>query len=147
MNHSQCVRKLIAAGKSFGFKAVGRSYGKKYELGNPDCVWYYVGKGQEVFGKIARGEKSKYLPFIAFEVAYSEQEKGLRGSLVTLQLTNAAANIIVLIGKSLKHTDFLKKLVGRYSYARFRIWTAKDVQEVCAWAKKDQRLGRKKLGR
>jgi hypothetical protein len=130
MNHSECVRKLIEAGTQLDFHAVGKSPGKKYALGNPDCVWYYAGKGQEVFGKIARGEKAKYLPLIAFEVAFSEKEKNLRGSLVTLQLTNAAANIIVLLGESLTLKGYMKKLVGRYSYGRFRIWTEEDVEKM-----------------
>jgi len=130
MNHSQCVKKLIEVGNELGFHAVGKSSGKKYELGNPDCVWYYAGKGQEVFGKIARGEKATYLPFITFEVAFSEKEKNLRGSLVTLQLTNAAANIIVLLGESVGLKVYLKKLIGRYSFGRFRIWTETNVEEM-----------------
>ena len=132
MDHSECVKKLKEMGKALGFHAVRRSAGKKYELGNPDCVWYYIGKGQEVLRKIAKGEKAKYLPIIAFEVAFSEKEKNLRGSLVTLQLTNASANIIVLLGSSEEYKSYLKKLLGRYSYGRFRIWTSKDVQELHA---------------
>jgi hypothetical protein len=130
MNHSECVAKLIETGTELGFKAVGSSWGKKYELGNPDCVWYYAGKGQEVFGKIARGERARFLPFVAFELAFSEKEKELRGSLVTLQLTNASANIIVLLGKSVGHKAYLKKLFGRYSFGRFRLWLEKDVNDM-----------------
>ena len=130
MDHKECVRKLIKIGEEFGFHATGRSYGKMYSLGNPDCVWYYKGKGAKELKKIAKGDKYDYLPFIAFEVANTEREKALRGTLVTLQLTNAAAGIIVLIGKSIKYKSFLKKLVGRYSYGRLRIWTEKDVNEL-----------------
>jgi len=130
MNHSECVRMLIEAGNKLGFRAVGRGYRKKYELGNPDCVWYYQGPGNEALKKIARGEKAEFLPFIAFEVAFSEKEKELRGSLVTLQLTNASANIIVLLAKSLNQKSYLKKLLGRYSYGRFRLWTKKDVDDL-----------------
>jgi len=101
-----------------------------YELGNPDCVWYYKGKGAEELRKIAKGDKSKYIPFIAFEVAYSEKEKALRGSMVSLQLTNASVSIIVLLDKSLEFKPKLRKLVGRYSSTRFRIWTLKDVDEL-----------------
>ena len=70
------------------------------------------------------------MPFIAFEVANTEREKALRGTLVTLQLTNATASIIVLIGKSVEYKGFLRRLVGRYSYGRLRIWTEKDVNEL-----------------
>jgi hypothetical protein len=123
---------LIEIGKKLGFHAVGRSLGKKYELGNPDCVWYYQGPGANLLKKIARGEKAEYLPFIAFEVANSEKEKELRGSLVALQLTNASASIVVLLGKSDSEEmkSYAKKLLGRYSYGRFRLWTQKDVQEL-----------------
>lgn len=130
MDHKECVKRLMEIGSHFGFKATGKSYGKKYELGNPDCVWYYTGKGAKELSKIARGERYRYLPFIAFEVAYSEREKNLRGSLVALQLTNAAAGVIVLLGKSVDRKRFLKKLIGRYSYMRFRIWTENDVNEI-----------------
>jgi hypothetical protein len=129
MDHPKCIRMLIEIGKKLGFHAVGRSLGKKYELGNPDCVWYYQGPGANLLKKIARGEKAEYLPFIAFEVANSEKEKELRGSLVALQLTNASASIVVLLGKSDSEEmkSYAKKLLGRYSYGRFRLWTQKDV--------------------
>ena len=130
MNHSECVKKLIEIGKHFGFHATGRSYGKMYKMGNPDCVWYYKGKGAKELYKIAKGDRYRYLPFIAFEVSFSEREKALRGSLVTLQLTDASASIIVLLGKSLEYMSYLKKLIGRYSFTRFRIWTEKDVNEL-----------------
>jgi len=130
MTHSECVKKLIEIGKYFGFYAKGKSYGKMYKMGNPDCVWYYKDKGAKELYKIAKGDRYRYLPFIAFEVCFSENEKSLRGSLVTLQLTNASASIIILIGKSVEHKSYLKKLIGRYSYLRFRIWTEKDVNEL-----------------
>ncbi len=130
MTHTECVRKLIIIGKCLDFEATGKGKGKMYHLGNPDCVWYYKGKGAKELYKIAKGDKYKYLPFIAFEVAYSEKQKGLRGTLVTLQLTNASASVVVLIGKSLEHKSFLNKLIGRYSSTRFRIWTEKDVNEL-----------------
>jgi hypothetical protein len=130
MNHNECIKKLVKIGKHFGFHATGRSYGKMYKMGNPDCVWYYKGKGAKELYKVAKGDRYKYLPFVAFEVPFSEQEKSLRGSLVTLQLTNASAGIIVLLGNSVKYRPYLKKLIGRYSYMRFRIWTEKDVEEL-----------------
>ena len=129
-NCLSCISKLIKVGEHLGFYSIGKGKGKMYRMGNPDCVWYYQGKGAKELYKIAKGDKYKYLPFIAFEVAYSEGEKNLRGSLMTLQLTNASASIIVLIGKSAKHKSFMKKLVGRYSYSRFRIWSEKDVNEL-----------------
>lgn len=130
MTHSECVKKLIEIGKMLNFYSVGRSFGKKYQLGNPDCVWYYKGKGEKELRKIAKGEKCRYLPLVAFEVPFSEHEKALRGSLMTLQLTNASAGIIVLIGKSAKYKPFMKKLLGRYSFMRFRMWSEKDVNEL-----------------
>ena len=130
MNHSECINKLVEIGKHFGFHSTGRSYGKMYHMGNPDCVWYYKGKGAKELYKIAKGDKYKYLPFISFEVPYSEKQKALRGTLVTLQLTNASASIIVLIGESAKYKSYMKKLIGRYSFGRFRIWTEKDVDDL-----------------
>jgi len=127
MTHSECIQKLIAIGKHFDFHSVGRGYGKMYGLGNPDCIWYYKGKGAKELYKIARGDKYKYLPFITFEVPCTEKPKALRGSLVTLQLHNASASIIVLIGESAQYKSYMKKLVGRYSSSRFRIWAESDV--------------------
>jgi hypothetical protein len=125
--HKQCIDKLVEIGNLLGFKASRAVEGKMYELANPDCVWYYKGKGEEFLRKIAKGDKARYIPFIAFEVAFSEKEKALRGSMVSLQLTNAAVSIIVLLGSSAALKPKLKKLVGRYSSTRFRIWTAKDM--------------------
>ena len=130
MTHQECIKRLKEIGKHFGFHATGRSYGKMYKMGNPDCVWYYKGKGAKELYKIAKGDRYRYLPFIAFEVCFSEKEKSLRGSLVTLQLTNASASIIVLLGNSIEHDSYLKKLAGRYSYMRLRIWKEKDVNEL-----------------
>jgi hypothetical protein len=130
MTHSECIKKLVEIGKRFGFHSTGRSYGKMYNLGNPDCVWYYKGKGYKELYKIAKGDKYRYLPFIAFEVPYSEKQKALRGTLVTLQLTNASASVIVLIGESANYKSYMRKLVGRYSFGRFRIWTEKDVNKL-----------------
>lgn len=127
MNHQECVEKLRAIGKKLSFHDTHRSYGKMYHMGNPDCVWYYKGPGAKALQKIARGDRYRYLPMVAFEVAFSEHEKHLRGSLVTLQLTNAAASVIVLLGSSVKYKSYLKRLVGRYSHVRYRIWTEKDV--------------------
>lgn len=130
MNHSECIKKLVEIGKALGFHATGRGYGKMYHMGNPDCVWYYKGSGHKELLKIARGDKYQYLPFIAFEVPYSEKEKALRGSLVTLQLTNASASIIVLLGESIRYKSYIRKLVGRYSFIRYRIWSEKDVEDL-----------------
>jgi hypothetical protein len=130
MTHSECVEKLKQIGFHLGFEPPGRSYGKMYHMGNPDCGWYYKGTGQEAFRKIAKGDRYKYLPLAAFEVAHSEREKNLRGTLVTLQLTNAAASIIILLGKSVEYKSYLMKRVGRYSFVRYRLWTEKDVNDL-----------------
>lgn len=128
--HKECIDKLIKIGNQFGFEASSRVKGKMYELANPDCVWYYKGPGAKELRKIAKGDKCQYLPLVAFEVAYSEKEKALRGSMVSLQLTNAAASIIVLLGTSATLKSKLRKLFGRYSSTRFRIWTQKDVDSL-----------------
>ncbi|MCX5711722.1 MAG: hypothetical protein NTY47_01450 [Candidatus Omnitrophica bacterium] len=127
IKHTECIEKLIEIGSLLGFEALPKVKGKMYELANPDCVWYYKGKGASELRKIAKGDGYKYIPFIAFEVAFSEKEKNLRGSLVSLQLANAAASIIVLLGTSAELKPKLKKLFGRYSSTRFRIWSEKDV--------------------
>lgn len=131
--HSKCQEKLMAIGTRLGFEASRKVKGKMYELGCPDCVWYYKGKGHKELRKIAQGDKYKYIPFIAFEVANSEEEKALRGSMMSLQLTNAAASVIVLLGKSDRLNKLkpkLKKLFGRFSFMRFRIWAKKDVDDL-----------------
>ena len=128
--HHECQEKLLKIGRRLGFESRRDVKGKMYELGCPDCVWYYKGTGKEELARIARGDGYKYIPFIAFEVAFSEDEKGLRGSMMSLQLTNAAASVIVLMGKSLKLKPKLKKMFGRYSYMRYRIWTRRDVNTL-----------------
>jgi len=140
MTHSECIKQLKAIGEKLGYHAVGRSYGKMYHMGNPDCVWYQdctgkpplikIMRGDQCKCKRCRGQKELYLPIIAFEVPNSEQQKALRGSLVTLQVTNAAASIIVLIGESANLKSYVDRLSGRYSSTRFRIWTEKNVIEM-----------------
>lgn len=141
--HIEYVKKLMKIGEDLGFYvADGKKLGKMYHMGSPDCVWYYNCEGKEPLMKIAKGERcektnckikhgnGKFLPFIAFEVADSEKEKGLRGSLMSLQLTNASAGVIVLVGTAAKYKSYLNKLVGRYSSARIRIWMEKDVNKL-----------------
>lgn len=140
MTHSECIQKLKKIGEALGYHSVGRSYGKMYHMGNPDCVWYEDCKGKPPLEKIMRGDKCKcvkcknqkglYLPMVAFEVPYSEKQKALRGTLVTLQMTNAAAGVIVLIGDSAQYKSYMNKLIGRYSYSRLRLWSAKDVDDM-----------------
>jgi hypothetical protein len=140
--HDLYCQKLKKIGTELGFHATIGSKGKMYHMGKPDCVWYYKCDGKEPLLKIAKGDKikcncgsckavSQYLPFVAFEVPNSEDEKGLRGSLMTLQLTNASAGIIVLTGKSEReHKKYTGKLIGRYSYMRTRIWTKEYVDDL-----------------
>lgn len=143
--HKECQKKLREIGSILGFEVdkTGGSLGKMYHMGSPDCVWYYNCEGKEPLIKIAKGDRcekkkctvnhgnGKRLPFIAFEVANSEDEKGLRGSLMTLQLTSASVSVIVLIGRTAeKHTQFFNKLAGRYSYMRTRIWTKEYVDDL-----------------
>jgi len=132
--HWECTHKLTRIGEELGFKVTSKLKGKKYELANPDCLWYYQdkGKGEMALRKIARGDGPgcRYIPLVAFEVASSEGQKNLRGSLMSLQLTNAGASVIVLVGKSAKYKSFLKKLTMRFSHMRIRIWTKKDVDDM-----------------
>lgn len=131
MNHSQCVRKLIEVGKRLGFDAVGRIRGVRYKLANPDCVWYSKQIAlPQVLQRIPKSEDCEHLPLLAFEVAYSEHEKALRGSLVSLQVASAAASVIVLLGKSADHRAYLQKLVEKYSFGRYAIWTEDDVNDL-----------------
>lgn len=132
--HKECVTKLTEIGRALGFcfgkTSDGRRLGKMYHMANPDCVWYYDCKNNKPLLKIAKGDNSKYLPIVAFEVADSEKEKGLRGSLMSLQLVNASASVIVLVGAATKYKTYLNKLIGRYSAARLRIWTESDVENL-----------------
>ena len=129
--HKEYVRKLMDIGKDLDFYvADGKKLGKMYHMANPDCVWYYDCRGKKPLLKIAKGDKSNYIPVVAFEVADSEREKGLRGSLMSLQLANASASVVVLVGTAAKYKSYLNKLVGRYSSARIRIWTEKDVNKL-----------------
>ncbi|HPS20403.1 MAG TPA: hypothetical protein PKY78_05390 [Candidatus Omnitrophota bacterium] len=132
--HKKYTAKLMEIGKKLGFyTADGRHLGKMYHMANPDCVWYIDCSGKNALMKIAKGEKSKYLPVVAFEVADSEKEKGLRGSAMSLQLASASAGIIVLVGKAnnQKMKTYVNKLVGRFSSTRYRVWTEKDVDKLC----------------
>lgn len=130
--HWECIRKLRELGKAFEFEVTSKLQGDKYELANPDCLWYYKGKGEMALRKIARGDGPgcRFIPLVAFEVASTEGQKALRGSLMSLQLTNAGASVIVLVGKSVQHGSFLKKLTMRFSHMRIRIWTKKNVDDM-----------------
>jgi len=127
--HVECVEKLMIIGRYEGFIPTKGARDKRYQFANPDCLWYCKNDGMAL-KKIARGDGYESLPVVAFEVAYSEGQKGLRGSLMSLQVTNAAAGVIVLMGKSMKYKSYLKRLVGRYSYMRVRIWTEEIVNRL-----------------
>jgi hypothetical protein len=128
--HDECRNRLVEIGELLGFEATRNIRGKMFKLATPDCVWYYKGAGRKELRKIAKGDNYQHIPLVAFEIAYSEGMKGLRGSMMSLQLANASASIIVLLGSSVGHQKEFKKLVGRYSSTRFRIWTNKDVDEL-----------------
>jgi hypothetical protein len=130
--HWECLHKLRELGETFDFEVTSKLRGKKYELANPDCLWYYKGKGEKALRKIAYGDGPgcRHIPLVAFEVASTEGQKALRGSLMSLQITNAGASVIVLVGKSAKYKSFLKKLTMRFSNMRIRIWSKKDVDDM-----------------
>jgi hypothetical protein len=159
--HSDSIKKLKKIGEDLGFlSGDGVKLGKMYHMGNPDCVWYYDCRRKEPLMKIVRGDRcddkkckkhnknsqSGYLPIIAFEVPNSENEKALRGSLMTLQLANASASVIVLIGKAAeKHEQFTNKLGGRYSSMRLRIWPENYVDDLYKRILKKEIAKKKKL--
>lgn len=133
--HIETKNNLLAIGKELGFYFdEGAGLGKMCHMAKPDCVWYYKGKAEKELYKVAKGDKCRHIPVVAFEVADSEQEKQLRGSLMSLQLANASVGIIVLVNKSSKQLEkrkrYLKKLMGRYSYMRARIWTKEYVDNL-----------------
>jgi hypothetical protein len=69
-------------------------------------------------------------------VLFSEEEKAIRGSILSLQLINASASVLVLIGKSVQLKSKVNKLIKRYSYLRYRIWTEKDIEQLYKEIKK-----------
>lgn len=131
--HKEYVKRLMAIGEGLGFEVSdGRKLGKMYHMANPDCIWYYDCKNKKPLLQIAKGDKSGYLPVVAFEVADSEKEKGLRGSVMSLQLANASASVVVLVGSANtpKNKSYLNRLIGRYSSSRFRVWTEANVDKL-----------------
>jgi len=131
--HNQIVRMLIQIGKSLGFDSAGRTMGKLYNLASADCVWYYPekfdSKSKSIFAYFARQDKYDKIPLVAFEVAYSEKEKNLRGSLASLQILGASVSIIVLAGKSMDYESYLKELIKKFALNRVIILDEKKVRE------------------
>jgi hypothetical protein len=135
LDHSKCRKMLIDIGKKLGFESVGKTMGDLYGLANADCVWYYPKneEGQDIFKKLAEQDGYSRIPIVAFEVAYSEAEKNLRGSLTSLQLLNAAVSVMVLIGPSAAHKGYVERLLNKFALGRTRLWTQEDVFQ---WHKK-----------
>jgi len=135
--HTECIKKLKEIGRHYGFHSADKTIGLKYHLANIDVAWCIDCSGKKGLTKILSGErcrcpkckgiKAVYLPVVAFEVACSEKEKNLRGSLMSLQLINASAGIIVLAGEAKERKSYVQKLIARYSYGRLRVWSKKDV--------------------
>lgn len=129
MNHSECQNKLIEMGRKLDFSVFDRTKGKLYKLASADCVWYLKPNpsSAEFVQEMAKDDEFDTIPVIAFEVANSEQEKTLRGSVYSLHLLNASASVIVLIGRSLEKHSYLKDLLSKFALGRIHIWTEEDV--------------------
>lgn len=129
MDHSGCQDLLKAMGEKLGFDVFKKTRGGLFKLASVDCVWYYPTNesSAEFFGEMAKNDGYYEIPVVAFEVANSEQEKTLRGSVSSLQILNASASVIVLIGKSEQHRQYLEKLLSKFALGRVHIWTADDV--------------------
>jgi len=146
--HTETIRKLKEIGRHYGFHSSDKSIGLKYHLATIDVLWSVDCSGKKGLTKILSGERCKcpkcrgiktvYLPIVAFEVAASEKEKALRGSVMSLQLANASAGIIVLVGSAIEHKTYVRKLLGRYSSGRLRLWTRQDVDGLYADIRSDK---------
>lgn len=146
--HTETIRKLKEIGRHYGFHSADKSIGLKYHLANVDAVWCIDCSGKKGLTKILSGERCKcpkcrgikavYLPVVSFEVAASEKEKALRGSVMSLQLIGSAAGILVLVGEAVKHKSFVRKLIARYSYGRLRVWSKQDVDRLYDGIKSDK---------
>lgn len=129
MDHIQIVRSLIEIGERLGFESRGRTMGKLYELASADCVWYYPKRTESgsIFHKLAEQDGYDKIPVVAFEVAFNEKEKALRGSLSSLQILNASVSVIILAGKSREYRKYLEDLIRKFAINRIQIWTEDDV--------------------
>lgn len=118
-------------GESLGFDSIGRTMGKLYKLTSADCVWYYP-KGpdpESIFADFARQDEYDKIPFVAFEVAYSEKEKALRGSLASLQILGASVSVIVLAGPSKEYREYVEDLIRKFALNRVIIWEDVKISE------------------
>lgn len=131
MTHSECQDLLKAMGEKLGFDVFKKTRGDLFKLASVDCVWYYRtnSNSAEFLGELAKNDGYGTIPVVAFEVAYSEAEKNLRGSVSSLQILNASASVIVLIGSSEKHSQYLEKLLSKFALGRLHIWTVADVKK------------------
>jgi hypothetical protein len=129
MNHSECQKLLKEMGKKLGFNVYKKTRGDLFHLASADCVWYYRTNEStaDFFREMAKNDGYETIPVVAFEVAHSEQPKILRGSVSCLQILNASASVIVLIGSSLGLRPYLEKLLTKFALGRVHVWTAEDV--------------------
>jgi len=129
--HNEIVRMLMEMGEKLGFDSSGRTMGDLYKLASADCVWYYPKDSdpQSIFADFAYQDKHDKVPFVAFEVAYSEKEKALRGSLASLQILGASVSVIVLAGKSKEYKEYLNELMKKFALNRVVVWDDNKVYE------------------
>lgn len=131
MNHSECQEILKTIGQKLGFEVFKKTRGDLFHLASADCVWYY--RPDEVsadfMSGLAKDDGYHTIPVVAFEVANSESEKALRGSVSSLQILGASASVIVLMGKSEKLRKYLNGLLSKFALGRVQIWTTDDVSK------------------
>ena len=137
--HSIYINRLKAIGKTLGFntkprKAVNEYYRNQYHLANPDCIWY-----MDVDRKLREEGifPDDAVPVIVFEVLYSESEKAMRGSLLSLPFRNPFRGILVLLrkdGESDQHYEDRKKyldgLLSKTKYDNIDVWVESHVDEL-----------------
>lgn len=137
--HSDYIKKLKEIGIALHFSTKPRKsndeyYREQYHLANPDCVWY-----QEVDPKLKdeRIFPDDAIPAIVFEVLYAEEEKAMRGSVLSLPFRNPFRGILVLLrqdGESEQdyqnRKDYLYRIKNKTKYDNIDIWTEQYVDEL-----------------
>jgi hypothetical protein len=137
--HSIYVKKLKEIGSALGFdtkarKAENGYYREQYHLANPDCVWYVaVDRRLRDLGIFP----DDAIPAVVFEVLYREEEKSMRGSMLSLPFRNPFRGVLVLLrreGETIEHyddrKDYLTRLHKKVSCDNVLIWTEQVVDEL-----------------
>ena len=129
--HSIYIKKLKAIGSALDFKTNPRKapndyYRNEYHLANPDCVWYI-----EVNRKLKEENifPDDAVPVVVFEVLYSESEKMMRGSVLSLLFRNPFRGILVLLRhdnephqRYEERKDYLNRILSKTKRDNIVIW-------------------------